>query len=1029
MNKLKRMSIAMKISITIVFVVVLQTGVLFYKVSNELRQDFLSEIKRDAQVTLVSLQQTLEFLATKNEIYQQQKTVAALGSNLHIKNALFLDEKNKVIASTQVSAIGKSFEELLPAADNDYLIKQLARTKSVLRNLLWQSKDETSFYAVSPISLGRMSSQSLRPDKVGAMYIHFDLNLINQQANQKFWTDFAYLILVLSISGVGLWFYFHVSINQRIKLLSEASARFPETDFKQRLKITGNDEISDLAQAFNAMAMQVKEQQKELLKRERNLSITLNSIADAVITTDAEGRITGMNTMAEQQTGWSQDEAVGLSVNSVFVIVDSITREPIENPVEKMLTSGQPVVRENDTRLLSKNGDEYVIRDSAAAIRNEDGCIIRLILVFTDITESKQYEADLKETNILLENVLNSTPDLIFVKNTKLQTVLANRAFAGAVGKTPEELLGHTDIENGWGPELAQGDPAKRIRGFDCDDRDALAGLVVHNPHDSANIEGEIRIFDTHKLPLRDANGAVIGVLGVARDITEQRQAVEKLKHQQKQQQQILDTMVDGVITIDETGVIHTFNKAAEKLFGYRADEVIGQNVTQLLPTFITEQLENYWENGIGDALRIGREVEGKHKNNRIFPMRLSVAELPQGSYDTRRFIGSCQDLTQLKQQEEQLRRSQKMDALGKLTGGIAHDFNNLLAMILGYSELLAKQFHDQPKFAKYIDQITRAGERGVKLTRKLLSFSRQQPAQEEVVNINQLLAADEDMLRKTLTARVDLKLNLQSSLWGVNLDSNSFEDMLLNMSINAMHAMPNGGQLTLTTNNETLSDLEAARLNLQAGDYISLCIEDTGCGMSEEVKEKIFDPFFTTKKEKGTGLGLSQVYGFLHSSGGGINVNSELNVGTRFVIYLPRAIEAVEHKTILGERLPESYVGSETILVVDDEIALSELAEEILTNNGYRVLIASSGERALELLATHKVDVVVTDIVMPQMDGYQLAKKIRHLYPEILVLFASGFRGEHDNKKLDASSADLFISKPYKPQVLLANIRQLLDQ
>jgi signal transduction histidine kinase len=380
---------------------------------------------------------------------------------------------------------------------------------------------------------------------------------------------------------------------------------------------------------------------------------------------------------------------------------------------------------------------------------------------------------------------------------------------------------------------------------------------------------------------------------------------------------------------------------------------------------------------------------------------------------------------------ESQVRqsRSQKMEALGNLTGGIAHDYNNMLGVILGYAHLLEEKLKHLPELASYANQIQRAGKRGAKLTADLLSFSKKQPAQQKLCDLNQLVKDCNDMLYKTLTARIELKLNLFAGLRPVKIDPGAFEDVLLNMSINAMHAMPSGGTLRISTSNIKLSKQAAARVNLVAGDYVSFVMEDTGCGMNAELAANIFDPYFTTKGKEGSGLGLSQVYGFVKSSGGGIDVLSVPGVGSRFTLYLPHEFSAIMPIAKPFASSAEDFRGIETILVVDDEKSVCDLAEVLLVNQGYQVICAQSGAEALRLLDQRSVDLMVSDIIMPKMNGYQLAKKVQQQHPEVLIQLVSGYRGDQDTEGADMPLMHPVINKPYSAQHLLGSIRQQLDR
>ena len=366
------------------------------------------------------------------------------------------------------------------------------------------------------------------------------------------------------------------------------------------------------------------------------------------------------------------------------------------------------------------------------------------------------------------------------------------------------------------------------------------------------------------------------------------------------------------------------------------------------------------------------------------------------------------------------------MEALGQLTGGLAHDFNNMLAVVIGYSDILKVDLKDQPNPLIYIEQISLAAKRGADLTSKLLAFSRQKPALSRPVNVNELIIENKDLLQKTLPT-IALNIELSNELWLTNIEAHSFEDMLLNLAINAMHAMQNGGELSITTKNESLSAAQAINYAITPGDYVAVNVEDNGCGMSADIRSKIFEPFFSTKGQQGTGLGLAQVYGFIKSSGGAVNVYSEPDKGTRFLIYFPRNTGKYVNEIIKTKQTHAELAGSESILVVDDENQLCELAEIILVGHGYKVLTASGGEQALALLKDNHIDLMLSDIIMPKMSGYELAEQVFKLDPNIKILFASGFQGEQ--VKPTFKSSQPLIDKPYDSQLLLSSIRQCLDE
>ena len=283
-------------------------------------------------------------------------------------------------------------------------------------------------------------------------------------------------------------------------------------------------------------------------------------------------------------------------------------------------------------------------------------------------------------------------------------------------------------------------------------------------------------------------------------------------------------------------------------------------------------------------------------------------------------------------------------------------------------------------------------------------------------------------MLEKTLTARINLEYKLTDPIWPIYLDKNDFEDAILNMCINAMHAMPDGGDLTLTTSNQTLIEDEAKILGLSAGEYVLLSLADTGCGIDEHSLNQIFDPFFTTKGELGTGLGLTQVYGFIKRAKGAISIDSGINNGTYILIYFPRKFSIVEERNIVSDEI-EDLTGTENILVVDDEVSICELSKNLLISKGYNVFVAYSGKEALEVLSKNDIALVLSDVIMPNMDGYKLSARIREAYPHIKIQLVSGFDDDRKRTKEDEILAQRLLHKPYRANDLLSVIRKLLDE
>ncbi|MCK5386298.1 MAG: PAS domain S-box protein [Gammaproteobacteria bacterium] len=483
------------------------------------------------------------------------------------------------------------------------------------------------------------------------------------------------------------------------------------------------------------------------------------------------------------------------------------------------------------------------------------------------------------------------------------------------------------------------------------------------------------------------------------------------------------------IIITDAEGKIEYVNPAFIETTGYSREEVLNKN-----PSIIKSgEMPRSFYTELWQTITSGKTWSGifhnRRSNGELYWDEAKISPIKNAQGDITHYLGVQSDITDKKQIEQQLRRSQKMDALGKLTGGIAHDYNNMLNVILGYTEMMEMVLSDtaDEKVKEFLKEIQHATARGATLTKKLLAFSRHDSTQPESVDINKLLLDAQNMLEKTLTARINLKYQLADSIWPVYLDKGDLEDAILNMCINAMHAMPDGGDLIITSFNRTLFEDEAVVINLPAGDYVQLSISDSGSGISEDVLNQIFDPFFTTKGELGTGLGLTQVYGFIKRAKGVITIDSSLNQGTYILIYFPRHCSEVEPDEIISDEIIEQK-GSENILVVDDEAAICELSKTLLTSKGYNVLVAESGDAALKILESNNdIDLILSDVVMPNMDGYKLAAKVREKYPQIKIQLVSGFDDDRKRTEEDQLLYKYLLHKPYTASNLFDAVRKCL--
>ena len=487
----------------------------------------------------------------------------------------------------------------------------------------------------------------------------------------------------------------------------------------------------------------------------------------------------------------------------------------------------------------------------------------------------------------------------------------------------------------------------------------------------------------------------------------------------------------DWIWEVDLSGRYTYASENVVDILGYYPDEIIGRTPFDLMAAEESERVAAIFAEIVSKQEKItDLDNWGVHRKGQRICLRTNGVPVFDANGQLTGYRGVDKDVTAQKEMNDLLMRTQKMDALGKLTGGIAHDFNNMLGVIIGYAELLQNNLSVDDKSNKYVHQIYNAADRAKKLTAKLLAFSRKESFNATETDINQLLREDQHMLEKTLTARIRLRYELEVDLWPVCLDRSTLQDAILNISINAMHAITDNGRFTIATQNISLDAEDVSQLDIKQGEYVALSFTDTGAGMDEATRLKVFDPFFTTKGESGIGLGLSQVYGFVQQSGGAIHVSSQPGKGTKIVVYLPHCFSSAVGDPVLKTADSSwDYSGDETILVVDDEEALCGLAEEILIKHGYKVLCAENGKQALEILKTDSVDLLFSDVIMPGMDGYELASRVKKNYPDIIIQMASGFSNKRHESEFNEKLHQQRLLKPYRSKMLLRRIRELLDR
>jgi PAS domain S-box-containing protein len=487
-----------------------------------------------------------------------------------------------------------------------------------------------------------------------------------------------------------------------------------------------------------------------------------------------------------------------------------------------------------------------------------------------------------------------------------------------------------------------------------------------------------------------------------------------------------------GICRCDSTGKILDANPSFLVMLGYAsANEVLGQHIYSLYAD--TDQWFDLADFFRSAAPFKGLNAEWKRKNGTTTGVRVSGRSVSNGEEGGMVFELFTEDVTENRALEQQLRQSQKMEAVGRLAGGIAHDFNNLLMVISGYSEFLLERLGSEPHLRGPAQEIASAAERASSLTRQLLAFSRKQMLAPRIVNLNDVATENLKMLTRMIGEDVDLVFDPGQKLWAVRADAGQIEQVIMNLAVNARDAMPTGGKLTIETANVAL-DEEYARMHspLRPGDYVMVAISDTGAGMDSETQSHIFEPFFTTKGPKGTGLGLSTVYGIVKQSGGYIWVYSELGKGTTFKIYLPRVASIGEPAAQVAAPVESHRVepGTETILVVEDEANLRYLARQYLEKQGYKVIEAADGAVAMQIAVAHEavIHLLLTDVIMPGMNGRELAQRISEIRPNVKILYMSGYTENVIGHNGTLEAGVRLLQKPFNLRDLGRTVREVLD-
>ncbi len=763
-------------------------------------------------------------------------------------------------------------------------------------------------------------------------------------------------------------------------------------------------------------------QQSELRTR-----VILDNALDAVISMDASGLIIDWNAQAERIFGWSRAEALGRRMSET--IVPERFRARHESGLKQFLLTGKEsfLNKRIEISALDRSGREFPVELAISPAKVTEEWAFSAFI--RDLTERKQAESALKEGEKRYRELFENSPIGLYTSTPDGGLLDVNSAMVA--------MLGYPD-RNSLLAVRAQSlyvDPAEREEWLaqQTSEIDVLDVDVRLLRRDGTMIWAR----DTTHMK-RGADGFVVLYEGALEEITDRVKAEAALQANERRLTQILEAVPVGIIVSDNEGHIMFANATAQQILGKGVvPDAPVTDQARVYQTYVagTDELYPVERNPIARALggeAISVEDVEVRQGGRVISLSVQGAPILNTEGKIVAAVLVFSDVTEKRSLEGQLRQASKMEAVGQLAGGVAHDFNNLLTVIMSYGSMLLERLAPEDESREDVREIAAAADRAAALTRQLLAFSRQQVLQPRVMNVNHVIGDVEKMLRRIIGEDVELHTSLAPDLAMIHADPGQLEQILMNLVVNARDAMAGGGRVCITTSNAQLPAETAGVAPFNSGGpYVILSVSDTGTGMSPEVRQRIFDPFFTTKAPGyGTGLGLSTVYGIVKQSGGDIYVDSQLGAGSTITLYFPRFAGAAETPTDVAAA-SESSRGSEAILIVEDDDNLRHLVARVLTARGYTVHVANTGATGLAIASNQSltIDAVITDVVMPGMNGRELVEELLEGRPALGCLFMSGYTDDEILRRGVSRGEAAFLQKPFTPEQLSQSLRLVLDR
>jgi PAS domain S-box-containing protein len=784
-------------------------------------------------------------------------------------------------------------------------------------------------------------------------------------------------------------------------------------------------EIAGLVGGFIDIT-EVREAQKEMLRRRRFLESVLYHVPDAIITLDEQHRVLDWNPGAVKIFGYTPEEAMGCQLD------DLVARQPHHSEARAKtahILAGQRL-EAFETIRYRKDGTPINVIAAGSPVMIE-GELKGVVAVYKDITDRVQAEEALRESECKYRLLADNVRDVIWTLNMNLDYTYISPSIEKLRGCTPEEAvqlpLGKTFTPESYRAVIDKfsEEAAREGRPGVRPDRCAVLEL------DMICVDGNLRQVEVNASFIRDEGGSPTGIIGITRDISDRKKAEIALKESEERFRALHNASFGG-IAIHDKGIILECNKGLSEMTGHEYGELIGMDGLLL----ISEDTRDRVTQNINADYEKPYEAKGVRKNGEMYPMRLEARVIPYKGKNVR--VVEFRDLTESKRAEQekenleaQLRQAQKLEAVGRLAGGVAHDFNNMLSVILGYAGLALEDVNPAQPLYNNLKEIKNAGERSAELTRQLLTFARKQTIAPKVLNLNKTVQGMINMLQRLIGENIDLTWLPGEDIWPVKVDPSQIDQILANLCVNARDAIGKVGKVIIETGNIRIDKAFCSdHTEFSPGEYVQLAVSDNGRGMDTETLGKIFEPFFTTKQSgQGTGLGLATVYGVVRQNNGFINVYSEPGQGTVFKIYLPRHLTQKIPMIERGGERPQK-LGHETILLVEDEPAILKITTMMLQKLGYQVMPARTPGEAIRLSEAYadEIHLLMTDVVMPEMNGRDLARNILSSYPNIKRLFMSGYTANVIAHHGVLDEGVNFIQKPFSIKDLGVKVRDALD-